>query len=55
MLRVEASGKNNNFGRKGISWTQKKAPRWCCVRDSYIVALEEPGDVSVANACGPFT
>lgn len=50
MLRIEASGKTSNFGRKGVSWTDKKKPRWCCVRDGYLVALEEPGEVSDTDA-----
>ena len=47
MLRIEASGKQSNFGLKGLSWPEKKKVRWCCVRDSYLVALEEPGEVCV--------
>lgn len=47
MLRIEpASSKSGGFGRKSASWSQKKRHRWCAVRDSYLVAVEEPGEVN---------
>ena len=46
MLKIEAfSTKSGGFGRKGVRWREKKKQRWCAVRDSYLVALEEPGEV----------
>ena len=46
MLKIEAfSTKSGGFGRKGTRWRERKKQRWCAVRDSYLVALEEPGEV----------
>lgn len=45
-LRIEAAGsKGGGFGRKSTSWTQKKESRWCAVRESYLVVLDQPGEV----------
>ena len=35
------------FGRKSASWSQRKEQRWCAVRESYLVAMEEPGELTV--------
>ncbi|KAH8114370.1 phospholipase D [Phellopilus nigrolimitatus] len=46
MLTIEAaSKKSGGFGRKSVSWTDRKKQRWCAVRDSYLVAVEEPGEI----------
>lgn len=46
-LRIDASGsKGGGFGRKSARWAEKKKTRWCAVRESYLVVLEEPGEVS---------
>ena len=48
MLTIEpASKKNGGFGRKSSSWSAKKKQRWCALRESYLVALEEPGEVII--------
>lgn len=45
-LAIEPSGnKGGGFGRKSASWKEKKKQRWCAVRESYLVVLEEPGEV----------
>jgi len=44
-LRIEAVGKGGGFGRKSTSWADKKKMRWCSVRESYLVAVEDPGEV----------
>jgi len=45
-LRIEASGNGGGgFGRKAATWREKNESRWCCVRESYLVALNEPGEV----------
>ena len=45
-LKVEpASSKSGMFGRKNATWTNRKKMRWCAVRESYLVALEDPGEV----------
>ncbi|KAG2010069.1 phospholipase D, variant 2 [Coprinopsis cinerea AmutBmut pab1-1] len=31
------------FGRKSVGWRERKEWRWCAVRESYLVALEQPG------------
>lgn len=48
MLRIDTTNsKAGNFGRKGASWTERKKQRWCCVRDGYLVAMEELGELKV--------
>ena len=44
-LQIESSSSRGGFGRKGASLREKKQTRWCAVRESYLVALEEPGEV----------
>jgi phospholipase D1/2 len=45
-LRIEAAGsKGGGFGRKSAGWAEKKEHRWCAVRESYLVVLEQPGEV----------
>jgi len=49
LLRIEASGSGGGgFGRKSVGWKEKKESRWCAVRESYLVVLEEPGEVSLS-------
>lgn len=43
-----ATSKLGSFGRKNASRRDRRKQRWCAVRDSYIVALEELGEVSLA-------
>ena len=48
MLTIEAaSKKSGGFGRKNASWSDKNKQRWCAVRDGYLVAVEEPGDLKI--------
>lgn len=42
-LRIEAD--KGGFGRKSASWKDRREQRWCSVRESYLVVLEEPGEV----------
>jgi phospholipase D1/2 len=47
-LQIAASGnKGAGFGRKSASRAQKRKQRWCAVRESYLVAVEEPGELAV--------
>ncbi|KAG7088566.1 hypothetical protein E1B28_012546 [Marasmius oreades] len=47
-LQIEATdSKGGGFGRKGLSWKAKREARWCAVRESYLVVLEEPGELEV--------
>lgn len=46
-LQIESSSSRGGFGRKGASYREKKETRWCAVRESYLVALEEPGELNV--------
>jgi len=47
-LRIVASGnKGGGFGRKSASRSQKRKQKWCAIRDSYLVAVEEPGELVV--------
>jgi phospholipase D1/2 len=46
-LRIVASGNNAGFGRKSASRSQKRKQKWCVIRDSYLIAVEEPGELVV--------
>lgn len=47
-LWVVASGnKGAGFGRKSAGRLQKKKQKWCAVRESYLVAVEEAGELAV--------
>jgi phospholipase D1/2 len=47
-LQIAASGnKGTGFGRKSASRVQKRKQKWCAVRESYLVAVEEPGELAV--------
>lgn len=43
-LRIEVSG-SAGLGRKSARWRERKESRWCAVRESYLVILEDPGEV----------
>lgn len=40
------------FGKKSLGWKARKEPRWCAVRESYLVVLEEPGEVGILVVSG---
>ena len=44
-LRLEGVSPKGGFGRKAAGWREKKKQRWCAVRESYLVAMEEMGEV----------
>ena len=47
-LRIESDRFiGGGFGRKSAGWTAKKTDKWCAVRESYIIAVEEPGEVLI--------
>lgn len=47
-LRIVASGnKGAGFGRRSASRSQKRKQKWCAIRDSYLVAVEELGELVV--------
>ncbi|KAF8208791.1 hypothetical protein K438DRAFT_1667027 [Mycena galopus ATCC 62051] len=46
-LKIESTKTGGGFGRKSASWNERKESRWCAVRDSYIVAVEEPGELAI--------
>jgi phospholipase D1/2 len=47
-LRIVAPGnKGAGFGRKSASRSQKRKQKWCAICDSYLVAVEEPGELVV--------
>lgn len=47
-LQIESVDKSG-FGRKGTGWRAKRESRWCAVRESYLVVLEEPGEVRILS------
>ncbi|KAJ7600958.1 phospholipase D [Mycena floridula] len=45
-LHIEAiDGKS--FGRKSSSWKDRKSYKWCALRESYLVAQDEPGETVI--------
>lgn len=45
-LKIELSRNGGGgFGRRSLGWRERKESRWCVVRESYLVVLEEPGEV----------
>ena len=34
------------FGRKSVSWWDRGESLWCAIRDSYLVVVDQPGEVS---------
>ncbi|KAG6810808.1 hypothetical protein H0H92_010252 [Tricholoma furcatifolium] len=46
-LQVVIDGVGGGFGRKSAGWRARKAVRWCAIRESYLVVMEEPGEVNV--------
>ncbi|KAF9013434.1 hypothetical protein BDQ17DRAFT_1343417 [Cyathus striatus] len=46
-LHIESPGNGPGFGRKSASWKSKREARWCAVRESYIVAMESPAELTV--------
>jgi phospholipase D1/2 len=45
LLRIEGiSPKSGAWGRKGVSWRERKKTRWAAVRESYLVAVEDPSE-----------
>ena len=44
---VASSNKGGGFGRKSATRQQKKSQKWCAVRESYLVAVEEAGELAV--------
>ncbi len=49
LLQIVPSGKGSGFGRKSASTVERKKMRWCAIRESYLVAVEDPGEVSVRS------
>lgn len=46
-LRIEVvGGKGGGFGRRSTTWRDKRRVKWAAVRESYMVVLEDPGEVS---------
>ncbi|KAG1884901.1 phospholipase D [Suillus subluteus] len=45
-LRIHTEGNGAGFGRKSARWRERKEARWCAIRESYIVVVEDPGEAS---------
>lgn len=45
LLYLEGVTPKSSFGRRSAGWREKKKQRWCAVRESYLVAMEEMGEV----------
>ncbi|KAF8550810.1 phospholipase D [Imleria badia] len=48
-LRLETSGNHPALGRKATSRRDRKQSRWCAVRQSYLVVLEESGELTILD------
>ncbi|KAG2037741.1 hypothetical protein BDR03DRAFT_896222, partial [Suillus americanus] len=46
-LRIHTEGNGAGFGRKSARWRERKEARWCAIRESYIVVVEDPGEVVI--------
>ncbi|KAI0081599.1 phospholipase D [Panus rudis PR-1116 ss-1] len=46
-LRIQPSRNKGGFGHKNVGWKEKTKQRWCSVRESYLVVLEEMGELTV--------
>ena len=44
-LRLEGVAPKPSYGPRAAGWREKKKQRWCCVRESYLVIMEEMGEV----------
>lgn len=44
-VQVESVGKGSNFGRRSATWAERRQVRWAAVRESYLVVIDEPGQV----------
>jgi phospholipase D1/2 len=38
------------FGKKGVGWKVKKESRWAAARESYLVVVDEPGEVNPSGS-----
>lgn len=48
LLTIEpASKKSGGFGRRSATWADKKKQRWCALRESYLVAVEDPAETTI--------
>lgn len=45
LLSIESVGNKGGLGRRATSWRERRAPKWCSVRESYLVVHEEIGEV----------
>ena len=45
-VRIKSSGtRGPSFGRRGTGRKDKLEQKWCAVRESYLVAVDDPGEV----------
>jgi phospholipase D1/2 len=53
-LRIEVVGnKGGGFGRRSTTWREKRKVKWAAVRESYMVVLEDPGEVKSGSKLSP--
>ncbi|OBZ68836.1 hypothetical protein A0H81_11089 [Grifola frondosa] len=46
-LRIDAVSPKGGLGRKAAGRSEKRRQRWCAIRESYLVVLEEMGELTV--------
>ena len=50
-LRIELTGNGAGIGRRSTGRNSRKELRWCAVRESYLVVVEDPGEVCPPAPC----
>lgn len=55
LLRIEAVGSKGTFGKRATTWKEKKKQKWCAVRESYLVVVEEMGEVRFFQSISSHT
>ncbi|KAG6850061.1 hypothetical protein H0H93_001611 [Arthromyces matolae] len=46
-LDIASEGVGGGFGRRSAGWRARKSSKWCAIRESYLVVMEEPGELNV--------
>lgn len=53
MLRIHnvgfPGGGGGSWARKSVGWAEKRKMKWSAVRESYLVVVEDPGEVCLSS------
>jgi phospholipase D1/2 len=53
-VQIRTSGKGSSFGRRSAGRKKKYEQHWCAIRESYLVVVEDPGEVRAPVVLVPF-